>query len=71
MVGKTMENSSFFGRNKAYIFTLLGLSLVGFVFVNFMMIMDWDYLIKYSIHVMTGGSVNGVLTPPDSLIKRW
>lgn len=64
-----MENSSFFQKNKAYIFTLLGLSLVGFVFVNFMMIMDWDYLIKYSIHVITGGNVNGVLTPPDSTYK--
>ncbi len=64
-----MENSSFFQKNKAYIFTLLGLSLVGFVFVNFMMIMDWDYLIKYSIHVITGGNINGVLTPPDSTYK--
>lgn len=64
-----MENSSFFERNKAYIFTLLGLSLVGFVFVNFLMIMDWEYLIKYSIHVITGGNLDGVLTPPDSTYK--
>lgn len=64
-----MENSSFFQRNKAYIFTLLGLSLVGFVFVKFLMIMDWEYLIKYTIHVLTGGNLDGVLTPPDSGYK--
>ena len=34
-----------------------------------MMIMDWDYLIKYSIHVITGGNLDGVLTPPDSTYK--
>lgn len=64
-----MENSSFFERNKAYIFTLLGLGLVGFVFVKFMMIMDWEYLFKYTMHVITGGNLDGVLTPPDSTYK--
>jgi len=66
MVGKNMENSSFFHRNKAYILTLLGLSLVGFVFVKFMMVMDWEYLIKYTLHVITGGNLDGVLAPPTS-----
>lgn len=64
-----MENSSFFYRNKAYIFTLLGLSLVGFVFIKFMMIMDWEYLFKYTIHVITSGSVDGAITPPTSTYK--
>jgi formate dehydrogenase subunit gamma len=69
MVGNNMENSSFFQRNKAYIFTLVGLSLVGFVFIKFMMIMDWEYLFKYTIHVITSGNVDGVVTPPDSTYK--
>lgn len=64
-----MENSSFFTRNKAYIFTLVGLSIVGFIFVKFMMIMDWEYLFKYTIHVISGGSLDGVITPPDSTYK--
>lgn len=64
-----MKDSSFFEKNKAYIFTLLGLSLAGFVFVNFMMIFNWEYLIKYIIHVLTGGNVDGVLTPPDTTYK--
>jgi cytochrome b subunit of formate dehydrogenase len=64
-----MKDSSFFEKNKAYIFTLLGLSLAGFVFVNFMMIFNWEYLIKYIIHVLIGGNVDGVLTPPDTTYK--
>ncbi len=64
-----MENSSFFQKNKAYIFTLLGLGLVGFVFVKFLMIMDWEYLIRYTIHVISGGNLDGVITPPDSNYK--
>lgn len=64
-----MKDSSFFEKNKAYIFTLLGLSLAGFVFVNFMMIFNWEYLIKYIIHILTGGNVDGVLTPPDTTYK--
>lgn len=64
-----MENSSFFEKNKAYIFTLLGLGLVGFVFINFLMIIDWEYLIKYTIHIITGGNLDGVITPPDSNYK--
>lgn len=64
-----MENSSFFEKNKAYIFTLLGLGLVGFVFINFFMIMDWGYLFSYTIHVITGGSIDGVLVAPDTHYK--
>ena len=58
-----MEKSSFFERNKAYILTLAGLGVVGFVFVGFMMIMDWEYLFKYTIHVLTGGNIDGILEP--------
>jgi cytochrome b subunit of formate dehydrogenase len=65
-----MEKSSFFERNKAYILTLAGLGVVGFVFVGFMMIMDWEYLIKYTIHVMTGGNIDGILAPADSHYKE-
>lgn len=65
-----MEKSSFFERNRAYIFTLLGLGVVGFVFINFFMIMDWGYLIKYTIHVLTGGNIDGILTPADSTYKE-
>jgi len=61
-----MENSSFFQRNKAYIFTLLGLAVVAFVFVQFLMIIDWEYLFKYTIHVLTGGNVDGVLVPAQT-----
>jgi len=61
-----MENSSFFQRNKAYILTLLGLGIVAFVFVGFMMIMDWEYLFKYTIHVLTGGNIDGILTPAQT-----
>ena len=58
-----MDKSSFFQRNKAYILTLAGLGVVGFVFVGFMMIMDWEYLFKYTIHVLTGGNIDGILEP--------
>lgn len=58
-----MENSSFFERNKAYILTALGLGVVGFVFVGFLMIMDWEYLFKYTIHVLTGGNIDGIIEP--------
>ncbi|WP_198304804.1 cytochrome b/b6 domain-containing protein [Arcobacter vandammei] len=65
-----MEKSSFFQRNKAYIFTLAGLGVVGTVFVGFMMIMDWEYLFKYTIHVLTGGNLDGILVPADSHYKE-
>jgi formate dehydrogenase subunit gamma len=61
-----MENSSFFSRNKAYIYTFAGLGLVGFVFLEFLMIIDWNYFIKYKLHILFGGNLDGVLTPPSS-----
>ncbi|MEW6550661.1 MAG: cytochrome b/b6 domain-containing protein [Campylobacterota bacterium] len=61
-----MENSSFYSRNKAYILTLLGLAIVGFIFVKYLMIMDWEYLFKYQLHLLSGGSLDGVLSAPNS-----
>jgi formate dehydrogenase subunit gamma len=61
-----MEKNNFFYQNRAYIFTLLGLLVVGFVFIKYLMIMDWDYLIKFSIAVITTGNIDGVITTPSS-----
>lgn len=61
-----MQNSTFFQRNKAYILTLGGLSVVGLIFVQFMMIFDWAYLFKYVLDMLTGGGVSGVVTAPTS-----
>ncbi|RXJ60787.1 cytochrome b/b6 domain-containing protein [Candidatus Marinarcus aquaticus] len=61
-----MENSSFFKRNRAYIFTILGLSIVGFVFLKFLMIIDWEYFIQYKLAILMTGNVDGVLAPPHS-----
>jgi cytochrome b subunit of formate dehydrogenase len=62
-----MENkSSFFQKNKAYILTILGLSVVGFIFLKYLMIIDWEYFIKYKLHILMTGQIDGVLTPPAS-----
>jgi len=61
-----MQNSTFFQRNKAYVLTLLGLGLVGFIFVKYMMVMDWQYLFNYQLHMLLTGDISGVITPPDS-----
>jgi formate dehydrogenase subunit gamma len=61
-----MENSSFFSKNKAYILTFAGLGFVGFIFLEFLMIIDWNYFIKYKLHILMGGNLDGVLTPPSS-----
>ncbi|TLT07282.1 cytochrome b/b6 domain-containing protein [Aliarcobacter thereius] len=61
-----MKNSSFFEKNKAYIYTLLGLSVVGGVFVGFLMVIDWEYLIKYTFHLLTGGNIDGILVPAET-----
>ncbi|EQB35457.1 FdhC protein [Sulfurimonas hongkongensis] len=61
-----MQSSTFFTRNKAYILTLLGLGLLGFIFVGFMMIMDWEYFLKYPLHVILTGDTSGVLSEPTS-----
>jgi len=58
-----MKNSSFFEKNKAYFYTVLGLSVLGFIFVQFLMVMDWEYLIKYQIHILMGGNIDGILEP--------
>jgi formate dehydrogenase subunit gamma len=62
-----MENTnSFFSRNKAYILTLVGLSIVGFIFVKYMMIMDWKYIFDFVLSIASGAGVAGVVTPPAS-----
>ena len=62
-----MENTnSFFSKNKAYIYTLLGLGVVGFIFVKYMMIMDWAYLFDFVVNILSGAGVSGVTTPPAS-----
>jgi len=59
-----MENTdTFFSRNKAYIFTLLGLTIAGIIMGGFMMIFDWIYLLKFIIAMATGNGVDGVVTP--------
>lgn len=64
MANNQALNQTFFQRNRAYLYTALGLGVVGAVFVGLMMIMDWGYLFGYTLHVLTGGGVQGVLTPP-------
>jgi len=65
-----MENTnSFYGRNKAYILTLGGLGVVGFIFVQYMMIFDWAYLLKFTFDMVTGGGVDGAVTPSSSTYK--
>lgn len=61
-----MQSSTFFTRNRAYILTLLGLGVVGLIFVGFLMIIDWEYFLKYPIHVILTGDTSGVLTEPTS-----
>jgi len=61
-----MQSSTFFSRNKAYILTLGGLGVVGFIFVGFMMVIDWEYLLKYPLHVILTGDTSGVLVEPTS-----
>lgn len=61
-----MQSSSFYSRNKAYILTLLGLSVVAFIFVKYMMIMDWEYFFNYPLHMILTGNLDGVLTSPNS-----
>lgn len=61
-----MDNSSFYQRNRAYILTLLGLSLVGVIFIEFLMIIDWKYFIQYKLKILLTGNLDGVLTSPSS-----
>ncbi|HRF57000.1 MAG TPA: cytochrome b/b6 domain-containing protein [Campylobacterales bacterium] len=65
-----MTNSSFWENNKAYIYTALGLAVVGFVFIKFMMIMDWGYLIGFTAHAVTG-DISGVLSEPKSVMEQF
>jgi formate dehydrogenase subunit gamma len=61
-----MQSSTFFQNNKAYILTLGGLGVVGFIFVQYMMIFDWAYLFHFVVSMLSGNGVAGVVTPPAS-----
>ena len=65
-----MTKNSFWENNKAYIYTALGLGVVGFIFVKFMMIMDWGYLIGFTAHAVIGDT-SGVLSAPASLTEQF
>lgn len=64
-----MTNASFWDKNKAYILTAVGLGVVGFVFIKFMMIMDWGYLIKFTFAAL-GGNLSGELVEPTTLLGQ-
>jgi cytochrome b subunit of formate dehydrogenase len=64
-----MTNNSSWENNKAYIYTALGLGVVGFIFINFMMIMDWGYLLGFTTHAMIGDT-SGVLVEPKTVLEQ-
>lgn len=64
-----MTNNSFWDNNKAYIYTALGLGVVGFIFIKFLMIMDWGYLIMYTLKAVTG-NIGGVLAEPKTATEQ-
>lgn len=64
-----MTSNSFWHNNRAYIYTALGLAVVGFVFIKYLMIMDWGYLIMYSLKALLG-NIGGVLSEPNSLLEQ-
>lgn len=70
MTNNSCNHDSFFCKNQAYIYTALGLGLVGFIFVNFLMIIDWGYLIKFTFSAILGDT-SGVLSQPSSLTEQF
>ncbi|MEY4505286.1 MAG: formate dehydrogenase cytochrome b-556 subunit [Pseudomonadota bacterium] len=64
-----MTNASFWDKNKAYILTALGLGVVGVVFIKYLMIMDWGYLIKFSLAAL-GGNISGELSEPSTILAQ-
>lgn len=64
-----MTNNSFWHNNKAYIYTALGLGVVGFVFIKYLMIMDWGYLIQFTLHALVGDT-SGVIGEPKTLLEQ-
>lgn len=64
------NNSSFFARNKAYILTILGFWVFGFIMIKYLIIIDWMYVWDYSIHLLKGGSLAGIIVPADSGYKE-
>ncbi|MGE4398590.1 MAG: cytochrome b/b6 domain-containing protein [Campylobacterales bacterium] len=64
-----MTSNSFWHNNKAYIYTALGLGVVGFIFIKYLMIMDWGYLIHYTLQALTG-NIGGVVGEPKTLLEQ-
>ena len=64
-----MTSNSFWHNNKAYIYTALGLAVVGFVFIKYLMIMDWGYLIQFTLHALIGDT-SGVVGEPKTLLEQ-
>lgn len=62
----TQVSTTFMQKYGAYIYTAIGLGVVGTIFVGTMMIMDWGYLLSYAIQVVTTGNLDGVVTAPQS-----
>lgn len=65
-----MTNNSFWESNKAYIYTAIGLGVVGFIFIKFLMIMDWGYLLGFTAHAITGDT-SGVLNEPKNMLEQF
>jgi formate dehydrogenase subunit gamma len=71
VVGKNMEDkSSFFARNKAYFYTIIGFTVFGFVLIKYLIIVDWMYVWDYSMHLLKGGSLAGIVVPADTGYKE-
>jgi formate dehydrogenase subunit gamma len=60
------SNESFFKRNQAYFWTALGLAIGGSLFVFVIVVIDWNYFIRYTIALLTDGNYQGVLDAPQS-----
>ncbi|GHV01418.1 hypothetical protein AGMMS49521_1610 [Campylobacterota bacterium] len=63
-ISKAQTNDSFFWRNRAYIFTALGLAIGGSFFIFVLLVVDWNYFIRYTIALITEGNYQGVLNAP-------
>lgn len=61
-----INNQTLLERNRAYIYTALGLLVVGTLFVGLLMIMDWGYLFNYLLQVLSGGGIKGVVNAPTT-----
>ncbi|MDR2639412.1 MAG: cytochrome b/b6 domain-containing protein [Helicobacteraceae bacterium] len=58
------SNESFFKRNQAYFWTALGLGVGGGFFIAVLLVVDWNYLGRYTIALLTDGNYQGIVDPP-------